>query len=190
MDTKDAKAYVQELIDKARIAQSIFEEYSQEKVDEAVRAIGKSVYDNGEELAAMAVEETGMGVYADKIVKNKGKSKAVWNKLKGVKSRGIIRYIEDQGLVEIAKPIGIIGAVTPTTNPTMTPMHNAMIALKGGNALIVCPHPRAKRTGVKTVDYSEVLDIFRECNLCLRKLDQIISNHSVIYSCRNESGST
>lgn len=153
MDTKDAKAYVQELIDKARIAQSIFEEYSQEKVDEAVRAIGKSVYDNGEELAAMAVEETGMGVYADKIVKNKGKSKAVWNKLKGVKSRGIIRYIEDQGLVEIAKPIGIIGAVTPTTNPTMTPMHNAMIALKGGNALIVCPHPRAKRTGVKTVDY-------------------------------------
>lgn len=153
MDTKDAKAYVQELIDKARIAQTIFEEYSQEKVDEAVRAIGKSVYDNGEELAAMAVEETGMGVYADKIVKNKGKSKAVWNKLKGVKSRGIIRYIEDQGLVEIAKPIGIIGAVTPTTNPTMTPMHNAMIALKGGNALIVCPHPRAKRTGVKTVDY-------------------------------------
>ena len=156
MDTKDAKAYVQELIDKARIAQSIFEEYSQEKVDEAVRAIGKSVYDNGEELAAMAVEETGMGVYADKIVKNKGKSKAVWNKLKGVKSRGIIRYIEDQGLVEIAKPIGIIGAVTPTTNPTMTPMHNAMIALKGGNALIVCPHPRAKRTGVKTVDYMRV----------------------------------
>lgn len=153
MDTKDAKTYVQELIDKARVAQRIFEEYSQEKVDEAVRAIGKSVYDNGEELAAMAVEETGMGVYADKIVKNQGKSKAVWNKLKGVKSRGIIRYIEDQGLVEVAKPIGIIGAVTPTTNPTMTPMHNAMIALKGGNALIVCPHPRAKRTGVKTVAY-------------------------------------
>ena len=153
MDTKDAKTYVQELIDKARVAQRIFEEYSQEKVDEAVRAIGKSVYDNGEELAAMAVEETGMGVYADKIVKNQGKSKAVWNKLKGVESRGIIRYIEDQGLVEVAKPIGIIGAVTPTTNPTMTPMHNAMIALKGGNALIVCPHPRAKRTGVKTVAY-------------------------------------
>ena len=153
MDAMDARVYVQDLIDRARAAQQIFEGYSQEKVDEAVRAIGKSIYDNGEELARMAVDETGMGVYEDKIVKNKGKSKAVWNKLKGVKSRGIIRYIEDQGLVEVAKPIGVIGAVTPTTNPTMTPMQNAMIALKGGNALIVCPHPRAKNTGVKTVAY-------------------------------------
>uniref|UniRef100_UPI0026735478 aldehyde dehydrogenase family protein n=1 Tax=Ruthenibacterium lactatiformans TaxID=1550024 RepID=UPI0026735478 len=153
METMDARTYVQELIDRARVAQQIFEGYSQEKVDEAVRAIGKSIYDNGEELARMAVDETGMGVYEDKIVKNKVKAKAVWNKLKGVKSRGIIRYIEDQGLVEVAKPIGVIGAVTPTTNPTMTPMHNAMIALKGGNALIVCPHPRAKKTGVKSVEY-------------------------------------
>ena len=153
METMDARTYVQELIDRARAAQQIFDEYSQEKVDEAVRAIGKSIYDNGEELARMAVDETGMGVYEDKIVKNKVKAKAVWNKLKGVKSRGIIRYIEDQGLVEVAKPIGVIGAVTPTTNPTMTPMHNAMIALKGGNALIVCPHPRAKKTGVKSVEY-------------------------------------
>lgn len=148
----EARDYVLQLIKKARIAQKEFEKYSQEQVDVAVRAIGKSIYDNGEMLARMAVDETKMGVYEDKIVKNKGKSKAVWNKLKGVKSRGIIKYIAEDGLVEVAKPIGVVGAVTPTTNPTMTPMHNAMIALKGGNAIIICPHPRAKNTGVKTVD--------------------------------------
>lgn len=149
----DANTYIKEQIDRARKAQQRFETFSQEQVDQAVRAIGKAIYDHGEVLAQMAVEETGMGVYEDKIVKNKGKSKAVWNKLKHVKSRGIIRYLEDQGLVEVAKPIGVIGAVTPTTNPTMTPMQNAMIALKGGNALIVCPHPRAKKTSGRSVEY-------------------------------------
>ncbi|MGL5328080.1 MAG: aldehyde dehydrogenase family protein [Peptostreptococcaceae bacterium] len=147
-----AKEYVLGLIESARVAQKEFETYSQEKVDECVRAIGKAIYDNGEMLARMAVDETRMGVYEDKIVKNKGKSKATWNKLKGKKSRGIIRYIEEEGIVEVAKPIGVIGAVTPTTNPTMTPMHNAMIALKGGNAIIICPHPRAKETGKKSVE--------------------------------------
>lgn len=147
----EAKEYVLDLIQKGRVAQEEFEKYSQEDVDKAVRAIGKIIYDNGEMLAKMAVEETRMGVYEDKIKKNKGKSKAVWNKLKGVKSRGIIRHLDDEGLVEVAKPIGVIGAIAPTTNPTMTPMHNAMIALKGGNALIVGPHPRAKKTGVETV---------------------------------------
>ena len=105
----DKKAYVQEYIDRARKAQEIFAEYPQEKVDEAVRAIGKAIYDNAEELAKTAIDETGMGVYEDKIAKNKGKSKATWAKLKGVKSRGIIKYIDDQALVEIAKPIGVIG---------------------------------------------------------------------------------
>lgn len=147
----EAKEYVLDLIKKGRIAQEKFEQFSQEDVDKVVRAIGKIIYDNGEVLAKMAVEETRMGVYEDKIKKNKGKAKAVWNKLKGVKSRGIIRYIEEEGIVEVAKPIGVIGAVSPTTNPTMTPMQNAMIALKGGNAIIVGPHPRAKKTGVETV---------------------------------------
>lgn len=148
----ETKEYIQTLVDRARSAQQEFETYSQEQVDKAVRAIGKIIYDNGEMLAKMAVEETRMGKYEDKIVKNKAKAKIVWYKLKGVKSRGIIRYLDDIGIVEVAKPIGVIGCVAPTTNPTMTPNHNAMIALKGGNAIIVCPHPRAKETGVKTVE--------------------------------------
>jgi len=146
------REYVLDLVEKARIAQSKFEKYSQEKVDEAVRAIGKAVYDNGELLARLAVDETGMGLYEDKVIKNTVKAKAVWNKLKGVKSRGILRYIEEEGLVEVGKPIGVIGAVTPVTNPNMTPMQNAMIALKGGNAIIISPHPRGKKSCKKTVD--------------------------------------
>ena len=149
----EAREYVQELVDRARAAQKVFEEYSQEQVDAAVRAVGKVIYDHAEELAQMAVDESGMGKYEDKIAKNRNKTRNCWYKLKGVKSRGIINYIEDENLVEIAKPIGVIAALCPTTNPTMTPAQNAMIALKGGNAIIVCPHPRSKNTTIKSVAY-------------------------------------
>lgn len=148
----NASEYVADLVAKARVAQKQFETYSQEKVDEAVRAIGKAVFDDAEAISRMAVEETGMGLYEDKLAKNLGKAKGIWAALKGKKSRGVIRHIEEEGLTEVGKPIGVIGAVTPVTNPTSTPMHNAMISLKGGNAIIVCPHPRAKACGKVTVD--------------------------------------
>ena len=144
---------VMAMIAKAHAAQQEFEEYSQEDVDKAVRAVGKVIYDHGEELAKMAVDETKMGVYEDKILKNKGKAKITWYRLKGVKSRGIIERLDDIGIIKVSKPIGVIGCISPMTNPTMTPMHNAMIALKGANAMIVCPHPKAKKTGVATVEY-------------------------------------
>ncbi len=149
----EAREYVQAFVDRGHAAQQIFEKYTQEQVDTVVRAIGKVIYDNAEELARMAVEESGMGKYEDKIAKNRNKTRNCWYKLKGVKSRGIINYIEEEGLVEIAKPIGVIAALCPTTNPTMTPAQNAMIALKGGNAIIVCPHPRSKDTTIKSVAY-------------------------------------
>lgn len=149
----DTIEFVSELITKARKAQQEFEAYSQEQVDLVVRAVGKAVYDNGEELARLAIDETGMGNYEDKIMKNKGKAMAVWNHLKGKKSVGILQYLEEDGIVEVGKPIGIIGAVTPVTNPVMTPMHNAMIALKGRNSIVICPHPGGKRSGAKTVEY-------------------------------------
>ncbi|GHU50138.1 succinate-semialdehyde dehydrogenase [Clostridia bacterium] len=148
----DAKQHVTQLIAKAKEAQKIFETYSQEQVDAAVRAIGKAVYDEAAPLARMAVDETGMGNYEDKVMKNQGKPKVTWQKLKGVKSRGVIRRIESEGIVEVAKPIGIIGAITPMTNPIMTPVHNAMIALKGGNAIIICSHPKGDASGKKTVE--------------------------------------
>ncbi len=147
----DPKEFVADLIEKSRKAQAIFAEYDQVKVDEAVRAVGKAIYDRGEELARLAVDESKMGCYEDKILKNKGKAMAVWNHLKGKKSVGIIERDEANGIVKIAKPMGVIGAIAPVTNPVMTPMHNVMIALKGRNSVIVCPHPAGKQTGVETI---------------------------------------
>lgn len=140
------------LISKARAAQAQFETFSQAQVDDIVRAIGKVVYDNAEILAEEAVAETRMGNVPDKITKNRGKSRAIWNNLKGKPSRGIISPRDENGIVAIAKPMGVVGAVTPTTNPVVTPMCNAMFALKTGNAIIVAPHPRAKNCSRHTVE--------------------------------------
>ena len=85
-----ADTQVQDLVAKARVAQAAFESFSQEQVDAIVKGIGKYVYDNAEMLARMAVDETGIGVYEDKILKNKGKARVIWNNLKDKKSRGII----------------------------------------------------------------------------------------------------
>ncbi|NQY08287.1 MAG: aldehyde dehydrogenase family protein [Flavobacteriales bacterium] len=142
---------INKMIEKARAAQKAFESYDQAGVDAIVKAIAKVVYDNAEELARDAVGETTMGVYEDKVAKNKGKSKVIWNNLKDKKSVGIIDRDEKEGLVFVAKPKGVIGAVTPTTNPVVTPMCNAMFALKGRNAIIIAPHPRAKKVSNKTV---------------------------------------
>ena len=143
-----ANSQVQQLIDKARAAQATFESFSQEAVDAIVKGIGKFVYDNAEMLARMAVDETGIGVYEDKILKNKGKARAIWNNLKDKKSRGIIDEDDSMGLVYVAKPVGVVGAVTPITNPIVTPMCNGMFALKTGNAVIFAPHPKAEKCTV------------------------------------------
>ena len=137
--------YIAELIAKAKAAQKVIETYDQQKIDEIVRMFAKVVFDNADLLAKMAADETRMGVYEDKIKKNEGKARILWNHMKGKKSMGILRYIEEEGLVEVAKPKGIIGAVTPCTNPIVTPMCNAMYAVKGKNAVIMAPHPRAKK---------------------------------------------
>ena len=136
---------VQQLVAKARAAQAAFESFSQEQVDAIVKGIGKYVYDNAEMLARMAVDETGIGVYEDKILKNKGKARVIWNNLKDKKSRGIIGEDAETNMVFVAKPMGVVGAVTPVTNPIVTPMCNAMFALKTGNAVIFAPHPKAEK---------------------------------------------
>src|SRR3954452_9824925 len=136
---------IQQLVAKAHAAQRVFESFPQAQVDAIVKGIGKYVYDNAEMLARMAVDETGIGVYEDKILKNKGKARVIWNSLKDKKSRGIIGEDEDANMVFVAKPMGVVGAVTPVTNPIVTPMCNAMFALKTGNAVIFAPHPKAEK---------------------------------------------
>ena len=138
-------ASIQELVDKARIAQKEYELFSQETVDIIVRDIGKFVYDNAEELAKMAVEETEMGSFEDKVLKNKSKARVIWNNLKDKKSRGVIDEDKESNLVFVAKPMGVVAAVTPVTNPIVTPMCNGMFALKTGNAVIFAAHPKAQK---------------------------------------------
>ncbi len=172
----DTTTYTNELIQKGREAQKKFEAFSQEQVDEIVKTIGKIVYDRAEELAKMAVEETRMGVYEDKVAKNKGKSKLIWNNLKDKKSVGIIGEDKEKALLLVAKPKGIIASVTPCTNPIVTPMCNAMFALKGRNALIVAPHPRSKKCS------KYVVDLFNEAITKLgapKNLIQIIEEPSI-----------
>ncbi len=136
---------VQELIAKARAAQAVYEAFSQEQVDAIVRDMAKYVYDNAETLARMAVEETGIGNYEDKVLKKKGKARVIWNNLKGKKSRGVIGEDAENNLVFVAKPMGVVGAICPVTNPIATPMCNGMFALKAGNAVIFAPHPKAQK---------------------------------------------
>lgn len=148
----DSKEYIRDLVCKARAAQMKYEQFNQQQVDAVVREIAKVIYDNADELARMAVGETRMGVFEDKIKKNQGKARIIWDYLKTKKSVGIIQAYEETGIVEIARPMGVVGAVTPCTNPIVTPMCNAMFALKGRNAIIIAPHPRAKKCAKVVVE--------------------------------------
>ena len=150
---------VTELVERSRKAQAVLETYSQEKIDEIVRMFAKVVYDNAEELAQLAIDETRMGVYADKVAKCQGKSRAIWNALKGKKSTGILNVDEAAGIIEVAKPMGVVAAATPCTNPVVTPMCNGMYAVKCKNTIIIAPHPRGKKCAKAVADlYYKELD--------------------------------
>lgn len=148
----ESEQYIQEYIQRARAAQKEYEQYSQEQVDEVVKVIAKTVHDNAELLARVAVDETGMGKYEDKVIKNQMKAKVIWNHLKDKKSVGIINRDEKKGITEVAKPMGVAAAITPTTNPIVTPMSNAMFALKGRNSIIITPHHRSLKASSLTVE--------------------------------------
>lgn len=148
----DSKAYINGYIERARKAQAEFEKMSQEQVDAAVQAIGRVVYENARYLAEIAVEETGMGNVEDKYAKNRQKAGIVWNNLRGKKSRGILETDEKTGITTVAKPVGVVAAITPCINPIVTPMSNSMFALKCGNAIIITPHHKSVRCSTKTVE--------------------------------------
>jgi len=143
---------IKEMMEIARQAQKAMYSKTQEEVDAMVRAMAKVVNDNAEMLAEMAVTETRMGSVKDKITKNKAKSELIYNDIKDRKTVGIINKNEAEGVYEIAEPVGVVGALIPTTNPTVTSMCNSMLAIKGRNVIIMAPHPRAKGVTVKTVE--------------------------------------
>ena len=143
---------IQEQIVAARVAQAAIKDYTQEQIDKLVYEVAKIIYKNAEPLAREAVDETRLGCYEDKIAKNTDTPATFWAYLKDKKSVGIISEDAVSGVMEIAHPIGVIGAITPATNPTVTPLGNFMHALKGKNALVVCPAPRAQKTSTDTIN--------------------------------------
>jgi sulfoacetaldehyde dehydrogenase len=146
---------IQDYVTRARIAQKEINNYTQEQIDLVCVAIGWEVYndENIKLLAEKAVEDTGMGNVPDKIIKHKNKVLGVLKDIKGAKSVGLIEVDEEKKIKKYAKPVGVIGALTPVTNPTATPASNAVTILKGRNAVIFAPHPKAKISSKMAVDF-------------------------------------
>ncbi|MBA3506597.1 MAG: aldehyde dehydrogenase family protein, partial [Betaproteobacteria bacterium] len=144
----DPAATVAALIARARAAQRVFETWSQQRVDEAVIAAGWAIVapDRNSALAQLAVRATGLGNVADKFAKNRRKTLGLLRDLRGAKSVGIITRDPLRGLTEIARPVGIVAAITPSTNPAATPANNIINALKGRNAIVLAPSPKGQST--------------------------------------------
>ncbi len=137
------------IIERAKKAQKIYATFSQEQVDKIFKAAATAADKMRIPLAKMAVEETGMGVVEDKVIKNHFASEYIYNKYKNTKTCGIISEDKANGIKLVAEPIGVIAAVIPTTNPTSTAIFKSLLALKTRNALVFSPHPRAKKCTIE-----------------------------------------
>lgn len=147
MKPTNAEKLVQK-IEKVREAQRLYSTYTQEQVDEIFRQSAMAANNARILLAKLAVEETGMGLVEDKVIKNHFASEYIYNQYKDSKTCGVIETDEAFGITKIAEPIGVIAAVVPTTNPTSTAIFKALIALKTRNGIIFSPHPRAKKSTI------------------------------------------
>lgn len=141
--------YIDDLVDRVSNAQKEFATFSQEKVDEIFKRAALKLSSLRIPLAQFAVEETGMGIMEDKIIKNHFSSEYIYNKYKNTKTCGVISEDRQAGILKVADPIGVIAGVIPTTNPTSTTIFKALISLKTRNAIIFSPHPRAKKCTVE-----------------------------------------
>lgn len=140
---------LEETIARVREAQKKFADYTQEQVDAIFFAAAMAANKQRIPLAKMAVEETGMGVVEDKVIKNHYASEYIYNAYRHTKTCGVIEEDKAFGIKKIAEPVGVIGAVIPTTNPTSTAIFKTLIALKTRNGIIISPHPRAKKSTIE-----------------------------------------
>lgn len=146
---------IQELrnkVESAWQAAQKFRHFSQEKIDAIVEAMGEAGRTNARRLAELAVEETGYGNVPDKIAKNLLNADLLPRTIRGMKTVGVLREIPEKSLVEVGVPMGVIGAILPTTNPTSTAIYKSIITLKAGNAVVHSPHPYARRCTCETID--------------------------------------
>lgn len=145
----DSVEKLEEAISRTRKAQQIFSAYTQEQVDKIFFAAASAANKARIPLAKLAVEETGMGIVEDKVIKNNYASEYIYNAYKNTKTCGVIEEDKIYGIKKIAEPIGVIAAVIPTTNPTSTAIFKCLVALKTRNAIIISPHPRAKKSTIE-----------------------------------------
>ena len=151
-DVESSQEQIRGLIERSRAAQAQIEDYTQEQVDELIRAMVWSVARPGvaEEIAQLAVDETQLGNYEGKFLKIQRKTRATLMDIIDDKSVGVIEEDPERNIVKIAKPMGVIGALSPSINPEATPVIKAIHAVKGRNSIIIAPHPRGKLTN-KTI---------------------------------------
>ena len=152
--TLNYEAYIEGLVEKGRAAQKIAEGFSQERVDELCEAIAyaltvpETALDFGEKLVA----ESGMGIAKDKQLKTFSKVKGTWAQMKGEKSVGLVESNKETGVDKYARPMGVVGALIPVTNGEATPVVKSLMAVKTRNAIILAPHPRAKKTNLEVTN--------------------------------------
>ena len=151
----DAALIVAALVERARAAQRLCDSYDQARVDELVTAAGWAIVNpqHNQRLAEIAVRDSGLGNVADKIAKNRRKTIGLLADLRDAKSVGVVAELPELGLTEIARPVGVVGAITPSTNPGATPANNIINALKGRNAIILAPSPKGQSTGALLIEY-------------------------------------
>jgi len=145
---------IREWITRARSAMQAVAGYSQEQIDELVTAVAWSLYkpENARRIAELAVQDTGIGNVEDKVIKNQRKTFGTLRDLMRTKTVWIIEDSPNLGLVKYAKPVGVVAAITPSTNPSATPVNKSMMALKGGNAIVLAPSPAGWKTTSETAD--------------------------------------
>lgn len=152
---RQASGPILELVTRARAAQHLYETWSQEQVDTVVLAAGWAIIEpsRNRELAELAVTDTGVGNVEDKVLKNYRKTFGLLRDLRGARSVGVIAEDPAKGLVEIARPVGVVCAITPSTNPGATPANKIINALKGRNAVIVAPSPKGWSTCARLIEF-------------------------------------
>jgi sulfoacetaldehyde dehydrogenase len=145
---------IAEIVARGRAAMDAIADWDQHQVDELVTAVGWSVLrkDHAEQLAQLAVDEGGFGTYADKVTKIHRRVAGLLADMRGMRTVGVVEEDPARGLVTIAKPVGVVAALIPTTGPDATPPMKALMALKGRNAIVVAPHPRTRRTSELSVE--------------------------------------
>ena len=136
---------INELVKKANIAKEEMLKLDQEATDKIVAAMAKAGLDKHIELAQLAVNETGRGIFEDKVTKNMFATEYIYNSIKYTKTVGVIEENEEEGYMKVAEPIGVVAGVTPVTNPTSTTMFKTLISMKGRNPIIFSFHPSAQK---------------------------------------------